>query len=138
MKKVLHKILSVFLAFTVMFSTLSFSVDKHVCMGEVTDVSYFLEAENCGMIEDHNQDLDSQVAIKGIPCCDNVQVLFPGKNVEQQALETLKIEKTYFLLAYFITSLDQIDELNLDKKIIIQPPPILYTDLVILHQSFLI
>lgn len=138
MRSYFHKALSTILALIVMFSTLSFSVDKHVCMGEVTDVSYFLEAENCGMIMDKDQALDSQTAINKIPCCADVQVLFPGKNLEQQALKSLKIEKTYFVIAYFIGSLDLIDELKLDKKIIIPPPLIVYKDLVILHETFLI
>lgn len=138
MRSYFHKALSTILALIVMFSTLSFSVEKHVCMGTVTDVSYFLEAENCGMIEDKDQALDSQNEINKIPCCDDVQVLFPGNNLEQQALESLKIEKTYFALAYVITSFGLIDELRHDKKIIIQPPPILSKDLVILHQTFLI
>ena len=49
MKPFLLKIASVFLAFSVLFSTFSFTVEKHFCGEFLVDVSYFGEAKGCGM-----------------------------------------------------------------------------------------
>ena len=37
------------MALLVLVSTVSWTVDKHLCMGRVMDISFFADAESCGM-----------------------------------------------------------------------------------------
>ena len=139
MKKVLHKILSVFLAFTVLFSTLSFSVDKHICMGEVTNTSYFTEADSCGMeVDVCNSDNALQHNIKKEKCCDSVYELISGNQVEQQALLTLEIEKAQFILAFAYTYINLSSENSEAIIFNFHPPPLVDKDITVLYQTFLI
>ncbi len=105
-----RKIFAIFLATVMLFSTLSFTVQKHICMGEITDVSYFKEADNCGMLVKKclNNDLTNS-NIYQENCCDNIQELIPGNDNEQQIVKSLEINKAKFVVA-FILSFDGLQQ----------------------------
>ncbi len=48
-KQFVHKIFSMLLALLVLFSTVSFTIEKHFCGDVLVDVSVFAEAQKCGM-----------------------------------------------------------------------------------------
>ncbi len=139
MLQFLYKILALILAFIVLFSSLSFTVEKHICMGKVTDVSYFGGADSCEMI-DENCDVNdsSETKIQKEKCCNDVHELIPGNQNEQQALQSLEIEQVQFIIAYIYTYINLFE----DKNDIIPhrdyTPPIVDKDINILYQSFLI
>ena len=141
MRDVLHKILSVFLAFTVLFSALSFSVDKHICMGEVMDTAYFSDADSCGMImEEEVCDIDSHdvVMAQKERCCIDFHELVPGNQTEQQALESIEIEKVQFLLLFSYTFINLYEEKKEITPFNYHPPPQVDKDINVLYQTFLI
>jgi len=133
------KISSVFLAFTVMFSTLSFTVEKHVCMGEITDVSFFIEADTCGMTADYCDAKDSlETKTEKEKCCNNLQELIQGNQNEQQALNSLELNQLQFILTFTYTYLNLFEpstDLNLAN---IYSPPLVDRDINVLYQTFLI
>ena len=49
MKSVAHQIWSVVMAVLVLFSTVSWTIEKHICMGRVMDVALFSKDQDCGM-----------------------------------------------------------------------------------------
>lgn len=49
MKMLFHKGLALVLAVMTVLSTVSWTVDKHLCMGRVMDVALFGKADECGM-----------------------------------------------------------------------------------------
>ena len=49
MKQVSHKILATVMAFVVLFSTMSFTVDMHFCGDTLVATSMFQKATGCGM-----------------------------------------------------------------------------------------
>ena len=51
MEKIIKKITASILSFIVLFSSMSFAIDEHICGDQVMDVSYFGDADNCGMDE---------------------------------------------------------------------------------------
>lgn len=99
-----RKIFAIFLTAVMLFSTLSFTVQKHICMGEITDVSYFMEADNCGMVVEKcvNNDLENSI-VHQENCCDNIQELIPGNDNEQQIVHSLEINKAKFVLAFILS-----------------------------------
>ncbi len=136
----LHKILALILAFIVLFSSFSFTVEKHVCMGEVVDVSYFSEADSCGMIEDEDCDKHdfSGQQMEKEKCCNDIQELIPGNQNEQQAIEFFELDQVQFIFAYAYIYLN-LYEVKEEKSPFISPsPPLIDKDFQVLYQSFLI
>jgi hypothetical protein len=75
MKKIIYNIAAFFLSALVLFSSVSFSVEKHLCGGHVFSASVFGKAEKCGMeagycaVENNNHSLSQK------SCCkDEIQL----------------------------------------------------------------
>ena len=137
----LHKILAFVLALIVLFSSLSFTVEKHVCMGEVVDVSYFTEADSCGMVmeeEECTTDDFSGDKMEPEKCCNDIQELIPGNQNEQQAIDTFELNSVQFVLAYTYTYLNLFEIKEDITPFIDSSPPPIDRDYQILYQSFLI
>lgn len=137
----LHKILAFVLALIVLFSSLSFTVEKHVCMGEVVDVSYFTEADSCGMvIEEEECTIDDFSGDKMDPekCCNDIQELIPGNQNEQQAIDSLELNSVQFALAFTYTYLNLFETKEEITPFTDSSPPLIDKDYQVLYQSFLI
>ncbi len=135
----LHKILAFILALIVLFSTLSFTVEKHVCMGEITNVSYFNNVESCGMIEDEckNEDITHH-SFNKVNCCDNIHELIQGNQNQQQAIDNFEIKQLQFIIAYSYSYLDLFEERKDITPSNFYPPPLVNRNIQILYQTFLI
>ncbi len=139
----LNKILALILAFIVIFSSLSFTVEKHVCMDEVTDVSFFNQADSCGMETDEcnhqDKNFDSSKSFNEKDCCNNIHELIQGNPVQQQAIDGFEITQVSFIVAYAYTYLNLFKE-NKDEIPFTDysPPPLIDKDIQILYQTFLI
>ena len=141
MKDISHKILSVFLAFTVLFSTLSFSVDKHICMGEVTDTSYFSDADTCGMIMEKEAcaaDGMHTDKVQKEKCCADIHELIPGNQTEQQALQSFEIAKVQFIMVFSYALVNLYKEKKQLTPFSYHSPPLVDKDINVLYQTFLI
>jgi len=140
MLQVLHKILALILAFIVLFSSFSFTVEKHVCMGEVMDVSFFTEAESCDMVMEEEcvvHDFPGN-QIEEEPCCNNIQELIPGNQNEQQAINSFELNSVQFALAFTYTYLNLFETKEEITPFIDSSPPLIDKDYQVLYQSFLI
>jgi len=139
MKDIFHKILSVILAFTVLFSSISFTVEKHVCMGEVMDFAYFVDVESCGMsVEDCEIGSDSKLKMQKEKCCQDVQELIPGNQNEQQAIDSFEFDQVRFILAYSHSFLNLLEENRDLVPFKYYTPPLVDKDINVLYQTFLI
>ena len=49
MNQVFHKIMSLVMAFVVLFSTMSFTVNMHYCGDTLVETAIFQKAKGCGM-----------------------------------------------------------------------------------------
>lgn len=70
-------IASVILCFSLLFSSLGFSISKHYCLGMLKDVSYFGLPEKCGSKAHSCESFKSQYQYKHSCCLDETQV-FPA------------------------------------------------------------
>lgn len=136
MKSRIPKIISSLLALLVMVSTVSWTVDKHLCMGRVMDVSFFHEADSCGMEE--------AMAIMGKtmednPCCGDESFTIEGQDELSISWDELDIDAQKFLVAYTHSYLKLLSDTP-QKQVVrsIYPPPLLVYDLNVLHETFLI
>ena len=120
----------------VLLSTISWSVDKHLCMGRVMDISFFSEADDCGM--------ESALALlekdsKKPHCCDDESFVLTGQDDLKLTWSDFDLEQQVFLVAFSTSYLDlfvPLDELPVPHEE--YPPPVLVRDIHVLDQVFLI
>ena len=134
MKPFFSKIASVSLAFLVLFSTFSFTVEKHYCGDFLVDVSYLGETEGCGM------EMDSIDAVKKKNCCkDEVENIEGQDELQQSSNIKLDFKNQQFLTAFLVSYQDVFIKKE-SKKIgdTTFSPPDKLLDYQVLYQTFLI
>ncbi len=134
MKSLAHKTGSVLLAFLLLFSTLSFSMDMHFCGKTLVDFELFRDAEGCGMSMD-----DSLMREMG--CCSDVEIVVQG----QEDLETPQNDAFQEKLQVVVAAVVELYPMLLHQDIrkALPPfkeyaPPRLVRDIPVCHQAFLI
>jgi len=103
MKQFIHKIASFSLALIVLFSSFSFTVNKHICGGEVANTTLFVDADNCGMdMQVCKNDISAkQTSIEKEPCCDDISEFVQGNDTNQQAsVFELSLTQVKFLTSF--------------------------------------
>ncbi|WP_405412754.1 HYC_CC_PP family protein [Maribacter sp. Asnod1-A12] len=137
MKNLLHKLFSVSMALLLLLSTISWTVEKHMCMGRVMDVALFNEAKDCCM--DSNSVVKGSLGIESAHCCNNEAFTMQGQNDLTHDFSKFDFSQQVFLVSFTSTYLGLFED-YVEKKIIFNsyPPLILAEDLNILHQVFLI
>lgn len=140
MIQILHKFLALILAFIVLFTSFSFTVEKHICMGEVADVSYFGEADSCDMVmEEEECVMDTSCdSMEQEQCCNDIQVLIQGNQNEQQAIAGFELNQLQFVFAYAYTYINLFEVKENITPFITSLPPSVDKDFQVLYQSFLI
>ncbi|MBJ2173360.1 hypothetical protein JBL43_03880 [Aureibaculum sp. A20] len=137
MKKSILKISSLFMAVILLFSTLSFTVQKHICAGEVADIALFGNLESCNM-HDAKKDINLSSFEKESCCHDNSQFI-KGSNAELKSSKASQGDFTVltavFLYTYF-NSYEPLEKNLTDFKN--YSPPIVIKDIPVLYESFLI
>ena len=132
MKHFLTKISSLTLAFLVLFSTFSFTVDTHYCGDFLVDISFTGETDACGM--------DMEKVSKKKNCCkDEVHQIEGQDELQNNKIENITFENQQFLAAFFISYKDIFVEISTEKKSYkdFSPPDIAF-DYQVSYQSFLI
>lgn len=136
MKTVFHHIAPVLLAIMVLLSTVSWTVDKHFCMGRVMDISLFVDAEECGMEAAMSLMKDR---VTENHCCDDESFTFIGQDDLKLSWYDLEMEHQDFLVAFTYSYLNlfvPVDKLPVANEK--YPPPLLVKDITVLDQVFLI
>nr|WP_321416054.1 hypothetical protein [uncultured Allomuricauda sp.] len=124
------------MAVLLLASTVSWTVDKHICMGRVMDVSFFAHAEDCGM-DDVLAAFDDQ-NIKN-DCCEDETFTIQGQDDLKISWSDLDLEHQLFLVAFtksYFELFVPLDKLPVPHEQ--YPPPKLVNDIQILDQVFLI
>ena len=134
MKQFLSKIASFTLAFLVLFSTFSFTVDTHYCGDFLIDVSFIGEADGCLDV------VSSENILQTKNCCKDEVQQFKGQDeLRLTNFDKISFEKQQFLTAFIISyqnifSRTQVEKINLNDFL----PPEIHQNYQVKHQSFLI
>lgn len=132
-----HKAFSVAMAFFVLFSTLSFTMEKHFCGDTLIDVAIFSNAATCGGME---LEADSFSSVDQDACCkDEIEILKGQENLKKVVFEDLQFEQQVFLSIFSYSYFNLFD--GLSERIIPHTnysPPHLVADFRVLHQVFII
>nr|WP_299340302.1 hypothetical protein [Allomuricauda sp.] len=124
------------MAVLLLLSTISWTVDKHMCMGRVMDISLFTEAHDCGMEEALKV---SGMENMEIPCCEDDSFTMSGQDDLKLTWSDLDVEDQVLLIAFSYSYLNlfvPLEELPAPHEE--YPPPKLVRDVQILDQVFLI
>ena len=95
MKSTLQKIGSTLLALLVLFSTFSFTVEKHYCGDFLVDVSFFGDAQDCAE-ELGEEDCDSPQVIQKKKCCKDEVEKIEGQDDLKIQLKNLILRSNSF------------------------------------------
>jgi hypothetical protein len=136
LKQILHKLFSLAMALLVLFSTVSFTVEKHYCGPVLIDVAVFSEAQDCGM---KMNKVASETKMKKGCCKNEVQVLHGQDELKVSSFDDLEFDQQLFLAAFNFSFIDLFE--GLAQQFVphqYYSPPKLIVDRQILDQVFLI
>lgn len=131
-KSILHKVFTTLLALVVLFSTVSFAVEKHFCGDVLVDVGVFFEAEKCEM--------EALEMLQKKTCCkDEIHLVQGQDELSVSSFDDLEFDQQQFLYAFTHTYVFGLE--ILPKPIVPHihySPPLLFSDIQVLDQVFII
>ena len=87
------------MAFVVLFSTLSFTVNMHYCGGTLVETAIFNKAKGCGMEMQKPSSNDNGCSITKKNCCNDEQLIVDGQDELQLQVDIISIEQQVFLVS---------------------------------------
>ncbi|MDR5591971.1 HYC_CC_PP family protein [Christiangramia sp. SM2212] len=130
MKKAFQHIISLSMAFMVLLSTMSFTVDKHFCGSHLVDKAVFSKAKTCGMQMSANDESH---------CCTNEKISVEGQDELKISFDSFDFDQQLFITTFSFTYLNLFE--SLPKQSIPfkdYSPPLLVSDIQLEDQVFLI
>lgn len=98
MKQVFHKIMSLAMAFVVLFSTMSFTVNMHYCGDTLVETAVFHKAKGCGMAMEKNSTEGCSITKKN--CCDDKQLVIDGQDELKVSFDKISFEQQVFIASF--------------------------------------
>ena len=118
----------------VLLSTMSFTIHKRYCSGDLVDTTLFLESESCKIVV-----LNDCCEISE-DCCNHEQIIIDGqKELPSRVIDSLPIIKQFFVIN---SSNLFLEDYNFQSKKSLfnreYNPPILVFNRQLIHQVFII
>jgi hypothetical protein len=139
MKPFIHKSIAICMAFVVLMTTMSFTVDMHYCGDTMVDYSFFHNASTCKMEKAILTASCGNPEVKKKSCCSDQQLIIQGQDDLKDNFSTLTFEEQVFV-ASFVYSYINLFKGTASKDVPYKdyPPPFVKRDVQVLHQTFLI
>ncbi len=142
MKKAFHKATSFLMAFVVLFSTMSFTVNSHYCGDNLVDVSVFSKLKTCGMESEKQSDLglqSSSCSITDKSCCSDETKILKGQDELKLNINKIAFEQQVFVAVINKTYVNLFPSVK-DAKPSLKayPPPLIFQQLFKLDETYLI
>ncbi|WP_370391633.1 hypothetical protein [uncultured Winogradskyella sp.] len=131
----LHKGLSTVLSVLVLLSTLSVTIEKHFCGGQLVDVAVFSKLDRCGGDID---DMPTSDTLKSSCCKDEVDVIEGIDDLNVTVFEDVEIKLQKFAVVFFISYYLHSDGVSNPIPSGYYKPPNLVKDIYILNETYLI
>ncbi|GGG43709.1 HYC_CC_PP family protein [Bizionia arctica] len=137
MKKVFHKIMSLSMAFVVLFSTMSFTIDMHYCGGTLMDTAIFQKIETCGM--EMEKPLGEGCSISKKNCCNDEQVIVAGQDQLQLHVDSISFEQQVFIASFVYTYINLFEGLDANVSTFEEyDPPLVRKQIYKFDETYLI
>lgn len=138
MKNTIRHIASFAMAFLVLFSTISFTVDMHFCGKHLVDFSLFKKAETCDMKAMMSDAMGEQMNMD-MACCSDVNMVQQGQDDLKISFENISFDHQLFVATFISSYIDLFEGLETNVVPFKEyPPPLLIQDVILLEQQFLI
>ncbi len=137
MKQVFHKIMSFAMAFVVLFSTMSFTINMHYCGDTLVETAIFQKAKGCGM--EMQKPSTEGCAITKKNCCKNEQSLVDGQDELQFSVDTISFEQQVFIASFVYTYINGFEDFdNNVSSYEAYEPPLVVRQIFKLDETYLI
>ena len=110
MKQAIHKIASMVMAFVVLMSTMSFTINMHYCGDTLVETAIFHKAKGCGMEMDKPSTEGCTITKKN--CCDDKQLAIEGQDELQLQVDKITFEQQVFIVSFFHTYINPFEGLD--------------------------
>lgn len=138
MKEFIKNIASIFLAFLVLCSTVSFTINEHYCGNTLVNSSIISKAKTCGMDMSAKSPKEG-CSIEKKDCCKDVVKLIKGQDDLKIDHYTLSFEQQLFITSFVYSYINLFE--GLDKKAIPfndYSPPLIVKDIQVLDEVYII
>jgi hypothetical protein len=129
--------MSILMAFVVLLSTMSFTINMHYCGATLVETTVFHKAKGCGMKMQKPSTESCAVVKKG--CCNNEQIVIDGLDELQLQVDVISFEQQVFLASFLYTYNNLFE--GLDKNVSsygeYKPPPVI-KELYKIDETYLI
>ncbi|KAA3624086.1 MAG: hypothetical protein DWP94_04505 [Flavobacterium sp.] len=125
------------MAFVVLFSTMSFTVNMHYCGDTLIDTAIFKKVDGCGMEMDKSSIEGCSITKKN--CCDDEQVFIQGQDELKISIDHISFEQQVFLTSYIYSYINLFQ--GEDKNVISferYKPPLVVKQIYKIDESYLI
>lgn len=125
------------MAFVVLFSTMSFTLDMHYCGDTLVETALFHKAKGCGM--DMQKPSTEGCSITKKNCCNDEQLVVSGQDELQLQIDKISFEQQVFI-ASFVYTYGNLFE-GLDKNVSFYEaykPPLVVKQLYKIDETYLI
>lgn len=137
MKKVIYKIAAIFLIPVLLFSTTSFSINKHICGGEVFSISFIGKVKDCGMKMDYSScEKFNQSTFFQPSCCVTIIELLNVVTVKDYESIVLTNKQINVLSAFFSSYLELFKNDGFSKEFKTYKAPFTVRDMTVLYKVF--
>jgi hypothetical protein len=137
MKQASHKIMSLLMAFVVLFSMMSFTVNMHYCGDTLVETTLFNKAKGCGMEMEKPSTEGCSITKKN--CCDDKQLVIDGQDELKLNFDKLTFEQQQFVASFVYTYINLFE--GLDKNVSSYEeykPPLVVKQIFKIDETYLI
>ena len=125
------------MAFVVLFSTMSFTVNMHYCGGTLVETAVFNKAEGCGMEMEKTSTDGCEITKKN--CCDDKQLIVDGQDELQLQADNISFEQQVFITSFIYTYINLFEGLNNNiSSYEAYEPPLVTRQIFKLDETYLI
>ena len=137
MKQFFHKIMSLAMAFVVLCSTMSFTVNMHYCGDTLVETAIFQKAKGGGMEMEKPSTEGCSITKKN--CCDDEQLAIEGQDELQLQVDKISFEQQVFIASFVYTFINLFEGLDNNVSTYEEyKPPLVVRQLYKIDETYLI
>lgn len=138
MKTFFRNIIASILATLVLFSSMSFTIDKHYCGDTLVDTAIFKQAKTCGMEMSQSKNVSEDVILKK-ECCKNELIVKKGQDELNTSINSFSLDQQLFVASFIYSYLNLFERLDTNTIPFNEySPPLIVKDIHVLDAVFLI
>ena len=125
------------MAFVVLCSTMSFTVNMHYCGDNLVETAIFHKAKGCGMEMENPSTEGCSVKVKD--CCSDEQLIVDGQDELQLQVDTISIEQQVFITSFVYTYINLFEFIDKNVSSYKQyKPPLVIRQIFKIDETYLI